>query len=458
MRFETINPATGEWVREYEEMTHDQVEIIIENSHRAQQQWRFVSFAERAEPMMKVAALLRERKMELAALMTQEMGKPLAAAEAELEKCAWACEFYAERAEKFLADEIVESDATLSKIVCRPIGLVLAVMPWNFPYWQVFRFAAPAVMAGNGVILKHAANVCGSALAIEKLMRDAGFPAELLRTIIIDNDSVENVIKNRKIRAVTLTGSTRAGRAVGSEAGLMLKKAVLELGGSDAYVVLADADIDAAVKTCVTSRLQNSGQSCIAAKRFVVDNSILEEFTEKFVAEMQTWKTGDPLDPETDLGPQARFDLRDELHRQVVKSVAKGAKLLLGGKLPGDELSQGAYYFPTVLTNVKPGMPAYDEELFGPVASIIAAEDEADAIRIANDSPFGLGGAVFTRDIKRGEEIATYQINSGACFVNGFVKSDPRLPFGGIGDSGYGRELSYHGIKEFVNIKTVSVA
>jgi succinate-semialdehyde dehydrogenase/glutarate-semialdehyde dehydrogenase len=332
------------------------------------------------------------------------------------------------------------------------MGLVLAVMPWNFPFWQVFRFAAPALMAGNAGVLKHSSNVTGCALAIEQVFQEAGFPANLFRTLKISSGMVSRVIEHPRVRAVTLTGSGPAGRSVAGKAGQMLKKSVLELGGSDPYIILEDADLDIAVTACVTSRLINSGQSCIAAKRFIVVDAIRDEFEKRFVELMSRKKTGDPMDPQNDVGPQARNDLRDELHQQVVKSIDMGAKCLLGGEIPD---SPGAFYPPSVLTGVKKGMPAYEEELFGPVAAIIAAGDETEAVSIANDSSFGLGAAVFTRDRVKGERIAANQLEAGCCFINDFVKSDPRLPFGGIKESGYGRELSHFGIQEFVNIKTV---
>jgi succinate-semialdehyde dehydrogenase / glutarate-semialdehyde dehydrogenase len=331
---------------------------------------------------------------------------------------------------------------------------VLAVMPWNFPFWQVFRFAAPALMAGNAGVLKHASNVPGCALAIEQIFLQAGFPENVFRTLLIGSRQVQAVIENPLVKAVTLTGSTPAGQAVAAQAGAVLKKTVLELGGADAYLVLEDADLDLAAQTCVSSRLLNSGQSCINAKRFVVVEPVLSEFTEKFVALMKAKKVGDPFTDDTDVGPQARQELRDDLHQQVKDSIARGATVLLGGGVPEGD---GAFYPPTVLTDVRPGMPAYDEELFGPVASIIAARDEQDAIRIANDSQFGLGAAVFTRDVERGQRIAR-ELEAGSTFVNGLVASDPRLPFGGIKMSGYGRELSAYGIREFMNIKTVVVS
>ena len=451
----STNPATGERVQRHEALTARQLSAVIRASERAWQSWRTTSFAERAQPMRRAAQLLRSRAAEYGKLMAQEMGKPVAAGKGEAEKCAWVCDYYAENAERFLADELVSTDASRSFVAFRPIGPILAVMPWNFPFWQVFRFAAPALMAGNTGLLKHASNVPGCALAIEKVFRDAGFPADVFRSLLIETKHTRNAIRNRAVAAVTLTGSTGAGRDVAKVAGEKLKKTVLELGGSDPYVVLEDADLDSAVATCVTSRLINSGQSCIAAKRFIVVNVVREEFTRRFVERMRMTRVGDPMAEGTDVGPLARRDLRDELHEQVKASIAGGAKCLLGGQMPD---GPGAYYPPTVLADVPKGTPAYDDELFGPVASIIAARNEKHAVSIANDSVFGLGAAVFTRDIVRGERIARDDLEAGCCFVNAFVKSDPRMPFGGIKESGYGRELSHYGIREFVNIKAVYVA
>lgn len=450
---ESVNPATGETIQTYEEMTPPQAAAAVVESHEAWKTWRKASFAERATPMKKVAAILRERKDALARLMALEMGKPLKQGIAEVEKCALGCEYYADHAETHLAPEIIKTDASKSYVAFDPLGVVLAVMPWNFPFWQVFRFAAPALMAGNTGVLKHASNVPGCALAIEEVFTQAGFPRGVFRTLLIGSKQVKAVIEHPLVRAVTLTGSTPAGKAVAAQAGAVIKKTVLELGGSDAYIVLEDADLDHAVNTCTTSRLINSGQSCVNAKRFVIVQPLLAAFTERLVASMRTKKMGDPLAEGTDIGPQARQDLRDDLHKQVLESVAKGATLLLGGELPP---GKGSFYPPTVLTDVKPGMPAYDEELFGPVAAIIAARDEADAVRIANDSVFGLGAAVFTKDLARGERIAR-ELEAGCTFVNTLVASDPRLPFGGIKDAGYGRELGRYGIREFMNVKTVYV-
>ncbi len=404
--------------------------------------------------MQAAAANLRDRVDELARLMVMEMGKPVAQARSEIEKCAWVCEYYAEYAAEHLQTEHYETEASESFVSYQPLGVILAVMPWNFPFWQVFRFAAPTLMAGNAAVLKHASNVPGCALAIESVFVRAGFPEDLFRTLLIGGDAVESVIHHPVVRAVSLTGSTEAGQSVGQAAGKAIKKAVLELGGSDPYVILEDADLSEAVSICVQSRLINNGQSCIAAKRFIVPQSVATEFEERFVREMRARRVGEPLDERTDVGPLARVDLRDELHGQVLRSIQAGARCLLGGEIPERE---GAYYPPTVLTDVAAGMPAYNEELFGPVAAIISVDAEAEAIRVANDSAFGLGAAVLTRNVVRGRKIAEEELQAGACFVNAFVRSDPRLPFGGIKQSGYGRELGPHGIREFVNIKTIYV-
>jgi succinate-semialdehyde dehydrogenase/glutarate-semialdehyde dehydrogenase len=453
--FKVINPANGELVRTY--AAHDDATAtrFIDAAHAAWLAWRRSDFQLRAEKMRAAAGLLRARAGRYAELMAMEMGKPITGGKAEIEKCAAACDYYAEHAASFLRDEPIETDAKHSYAAYRPLGVVLAVMPWNFPFWQVFRFAAPALMAGNAGLLKHASNVPGCALAIEEVLRDAGFPEGLFRTLLIESKQIQKVLEHKHVVAATLTGSVKAGASVASLAGARVKKTVLELGGSDAYLVLEDADLDHSAETCAASRLINSGQSCIAAKRFVVVDAVHDAFVERFVRALQKRKLGDPLHEGTEVGPQARVDLRDELHRQLQQSVAKGARCLLGGEVPA---GPGAYYPASVLVDVRPGMPAYDEELFGPVAAVIRARDEEDAVRIANDSVFGLGGAVFTRDAERGRRIAERELDAGCCFVNSLVKSDPRLPFGGIKESGYGRELSHHGIREFVNIKTVYVA
>jgi succinate-semialdehyde dehydrogenase/glutarate-semialdehyde dehydrogenase len=384
------------------------------------------------------------------------MGKPLGQGEAEAKKCAWVCDYYAEHAESFLTPEPVDSDASRSQVVFRPIGAVLGVMPWNFPLWQVFRYVAPTLMAGNVALLRHASNVSGCALAIEELFRDAGVPLPVMQTLLIDRNQVAAVIEDARVKAVTLTGGVAAGKAVAAAAGGVVKKTVMELGGSDPYLILEDADLDLAVERCVASRLINTGQSCIAAKRFIAVEPVLGAFTEAFVEAMRSKRYGDPLEQrDIDLGPMAQVKLRDELHEQVTASVAAGAECAVGGTIPD---SPGAFYPATVLTSVGPGMPAYDDELFGPVAAVIGARDAEDAVRIANDNCFGLGAAVFTRDLDRGEQIAATRLHAGCCFVNDFVRSDPRLPFGGVEQSGYGRELGVFGIREFVNIKTVYVA
>ncbi len=391
-------------------------------------------------------------KNSLTHLMTQEMGKPFAQAQAEIEKCAWLCDYFAENAENFLKSEIVKTDAEKSYIAYEPQGVILAIMPWNFPFWQAFRAAVPALMAGNAMVLKHASNVPGCALAIETIFKEAGFPDGLFRTLLITSTTALSLIESPHISGVTLTGSTTAGRSVGAKAGQFLKKCVLELGGSDPYVILDDANFEEAATICANSRLINSGQSCISAKRFIVLKGQQERFEKLFIERMKNAILGDPLEDTTTVGPLARLDLREILHRQVLKSIEKGATCLLGGKIPE---GRGFYYPPTVLTNVTKGMPAYDEELFGPVAAIITAKDEEEALQIANDTIYGLGAAVFTQDLARGERIALKELYAGSCFVNAQVKSDPRLPFGGVKESGFGRELSFVGIKEFVNCKTV---
>lgn len=455
MSIQVINPATAEIINTYNEHSNDEVQNILHKTYQAHLSWRKETFAHRSALMNKAADCLDKKKETYAALMTQEMGKPITQSRSEVEKCADVCRYYAEHAESFLADEIIKTDASKSYVSYQPLGVVLAVMPWNFPFWQVFRFLAPALMAGNGGILKHAANVPGCAMAIEEIIREAGFPEDIFRALLISSKEVKSVIENKNIQAVTLTGSTPAGKAVASAAGAVLKKSVLELGGSDPYVILDDADLEEAVQLCVKSRMINGGQSCIAAKRFIVVESHKEAFEHLFVNHMKKFKMGDPLSQETTLGPQARHDLRDQLHEQVQKSIKDGARLLLGGEIPE---GKGAYYPATILTDVQKGNLAYSEELFGPVATIISAKDEKEAIEIANDSIFGLGAAVFSKDTSKAERIAKEELEAGACFANTFVRSDSRLPFGGIKESGYGRELSSFGIKEFVNIKTVYIA
>jgi len=446
-----INPATGQTVKIYRETTQEEVAAAIAKAHEAWGEWRARPFAERARLMQRCAGILRARQESLARLMATEMGKPVKQGAAEAEKCAWACEFYAANAERMLQPEDVATEAKRSYVAFQPLGVVLAVMPWNFPLWQVYRFAAPGLMAGNVAVLKHASNVPGCALAIDEMFREAGFPEGVFRALLVGSKAVGAIIDHPRVRAVTLTGSTPAGRSVAMQGGHAIKKTVLELGGSDAYVVLEDADLDHAARTCVQSRLVNSGQSCIAAKRFIVASPVAREFTERFVERMKQAKVGDPFDEATDVGPLARQDLRDHLHVQVLRSKDRGARVLLGGEVPAGD---GAWYPPTVLADVKPGMPAFDEELFGPAAAIVEAKDENDAIELANRTQFGLGGAVFTKDLARGERLAR-ALECGFAAVNTLVASDPRLPFGGVKCSGYGRELGVFGIREFVNVKTV---
>lgn len=452
MNFESRNPATGEVIARYAETSGAEVEKLLRNLQTAYEDWRRADFSARATPMRKAAALLRERQESLAHLMALEMGKPLAQGRAEIEKCAWGCEFYADNAERFLAPEEIKTDLSKSFIAYNPLGVVLAIMPWNFPFWQVFRAIAPALMAGNAVLLKHASNVFGCAQAIEDLLRDVGL--DVFRSVVIGSNRVRELIEHPLVRAVTLTGSTAAGASVAAQAGAVLKKTVLELGGSDPYIVLEDAELESAAETCVASRLINSGQSCIAAKRFIVVESARREFESLVVDKMKARRVGNPLDESVALGPLARADLCGSLQKQVDASVAAGARVLLGGKYTEGPT---AFYPLTVLSDVRPGQPAYYEETFGPVAAIIGVRDEAEAIRVANDTSFELGAAVFTRDRARGERIATHELEAGCCFVNDFVRSDPRLPFGGIKQSGYGRELAAFGIREFVNIKTVAL-
>jgi succinate-semialdehyde dehydrogenase/glutarate-semialdehyde dehydrogenase len=449
-----INPATGALIAEYEDFPAERIPEAVKKADQAHQEWRTLPLAERSKRTLAAATVLRDRSEELAQLMTAEMGKPIKEARSEIEKCAWVCEYYAESAEHFLSPEMVETSASRSYIAYEPLGVILAIMPWNFPIWQVVRFAAPAMTSGNAVLLKHAPSVPGCALACEDIFRKAGFPEGLFQTLLLYVDEVEKLIDDPLVRAVTLTGSTAAGKAVASAAGSRLKKTVLELGGSDPYVILADADLDAAMPACLTARLINTGQSCIAAKRYIVVESLREEFERELVARMTAVRMGDPTSEDVDIGPIARDDLRANLHRQVEESVTAGARLLLGGKLPA---GTGFYYPPTVLTDVGPGMPAYLEELFGPVASVIPVANDDEALRAANDTVYGLSGAVFTSDVERGERIAREVIQAGSVFVNEFSRSDPRLPFGGIKESGYGRELSGFGIREFVNVKAVYV-
>jgi len=451
----SISPTDGSILAEYQETPAAEVQTQIEVAAGLQREWEQTTISERAVPMMKMADLLESHREDLSVMMSDEMGKPIVQARAEVDKCAWVCRHYAEHAERILQPEHIEADRRKSYVAYRPLGVILAVMPWNFPLWQVYRFLAPALMAGNGGLLKHASNVTGSALWIDRLAAEAGFPDGLFRTLVLPSNRVDEVLEHPDVVAATLTGSDPAGRAVAKKAGSLLKKTVLELGGSDPYVVLADADLEQAAATCSTSRLINGGQSCIAAKRFIVEAPVVEQFTELMAGGLEKAVMGDPRDEATTLGPMARLDLRDELHDQVERSVAAGARLVMGGKIPD---GPGAFYPPTLLADVADGMAVYHEETFGPVAAVIAADDVDDAVRIANDTEFGLGAAVFTSDLEKGEEIARDRLQAGACFVNALVASDPRLPFGGIKMSGYGRELSDIGMKEFLNAKTVVVA
>ena len=450
----TINPATGDPGKSYPETSLDEALATAAAARQAFLKWRRTSFEERAKVVHKAAEILRARKDEFARLMTEEMGKTLADGRAEIEKCAVNCDWFADQAEKYLAKEPVDFDGEEAFVTFNPLGVVLAVMPWNFPFWQVFRFAAPALMAGNGALLKHASNVPGCALAIEELLHKAGVPRDLFRTLLLPSREVEALIKDDNVAAVTLTGSVGAGKSVATAAGSVLKKCVLELGGSDAYVVLEDVDVQAAAKVAAAARMVNGGQSCIAGKRFIVVRSTLEPFERALVEAMRAYEMGDPTQDGTKLGPMVSAKARDDIHRQVTQSIGNGARLLLGGEVPN---RPGAWYPATVLSDVRPGQAAHDEEVFGRVAAIIAAEDEADAIRIANDSEFGLGSGVLTGDVDRGRRIASEELEAGLSFVNENVRSDPRAPFGGVKQSGYGRECSAYGIKEFVNIKTVHV-
>ncbi len=449
----TVNPATGEPLTTYTYHTEGETDAVLQRADDAFERHRATTFDQRAGAMCRLADLLDEQKQQLGELMTREMGKPIGQAVAEAEKCARVCRYYSDHAEAQLADESVETEAGKSLIVYQPLGAIVAVMPWNFPFWQVFRFAAPNVMAGNVGILKHAANVQGCAEAMVELFQKAGFDEGIFQNLRVPHDRFEDVIADRRVRGVTLTGSVAAGRAIASLAGQHLKPTVLELGGSDPFIVLADADLNRAVEVGVKGRVQNNGQSCIAAKRFILEAPIAEAFTERFVVAMAALTVGDPMDEGTDIGPLAREDLRDEVHDQVARAIADGAEVLTGGPILDRD---GFYYAPTVLGNVQRGTVAFEEEIFGPVASLIVADNADEAVDLANDTSFGLGGAVFTEDAAKGEAIAR-RLDCGCAFVNEMVKSHPHLPFGGVKDSGYGRELSALGIREFMNAKTLWV-
>ncbi|MBA2651572.1 MAG: NAD-dependent succinate-semialdehyde dehydrogenase [Tatlockia sp.] len=454
MFIRTICPATEAVLHEYLTMNENEISAQIDAAHLTYNVWKKTSFSQRKQAMLKMAKLLRENKEDFAVLMANEMGKPIKPGQAEIEKCAWLCEHYAEEAEHYLQPRVIKTEMKKTTVYYQPLGVIFAIMPWNFPFWQVFRFAVPTLMAGNAAILKHAPISTGTGNLIAELFLEAGFPEHLFQHFILDNELAARVIAHKNIAAVTLTGSDKAGASVAATAASYLKKAVLELGGNDPYLVLADADLDLAAQCIVDSRLNNCGQVCIAAKRVIAVESVREELTTKIIALMTKYKMGDPHDENTNLGPMARDDLRNTVHEQVLKSIKQGAKLIVGGVIPN---SKGFYYPPTLLVNVHKGMPAFDEELFGPVIAIIRAYDEAEAIQLANLSDYGLGAAVFTKDLVRGEYIAQHEIETGTCFVNALVASDPRVPFGGIKRSGFGRELSREGILEFVNTKTVAI-
>lgn len=447
----SINPATGQTMQSFPAWNTDEINTVLNQVESAQAGWAAFGFEQRSQAMHNLARIFRQHSEDYANLITDEMGKLLKEARAEIEKCAIGCDYYAEHAQPYLNDKVIASDASRSLVVYQPLGTILCIMPWNFPFWQLIRAAAPAMMAGNTVVLKHASNVPRCALALEDAFQQAGLPVNTFRTLMISAEQTETVIADRRIAAVTLTGSSAAGRKVAAIAGQHLKKCVLELGGSDPFIVLDDADIALTAEQALIARFQNMGQSCVAAKRFILVDSIADSFVEHFKDLVSQLHSGDPKSGTTGIAPMARTDLRDELHSQVERSLAAGAKLVIGGSFIE---KQGTYYAPTILDDVQPGMPAFDEELFGPVAAIVRVKNTEEAIKLANLTHFGLGGSLWTRDTVRGEALAR-QIHAGCTFVNGIVKSDPRLPFGGIKDSGYGRELSYHGICEFVNIKTV---
>jgi len=445
------NPATGEEIDRYSFHTGEEVDQRLDRAMSGFSVNRKRSLSERAKRLNRAANLLDDNAEAYGALMTEEMGKPITQARAEAEKCAWVCRYYAENGPNFLADESVETGAVKSYVAYEPLGPILAVMPWNFPFWQLFRFGAPALMAGNSVLLKHAPNVTGCAQAIENVLREAGFTDHELQVLQIDEETVADVLDDRRVRGATLTGSVPAGKTVAQRAAAQVKPTVLELGGSDPFIVCADADLEAAASVGCTARMQNNGQSCIAAKRFIVERSVLDAFMDRLLTAVEGLAIGDPSEEDTELGPMAREDLRDEVHGQVERAIGEGAVALTGGHTLE---RTGSYYAPTILTEVEPGTVAFEEEIFGPVASIVAADDPEHAVTLANDSRFGLGGSIFTRDREKGERMAR-QLEVGCAFVNEMTKSDPRVPFGGVKDSGYGRELSHHGIHEFVNAKTV---
>ena len=449
----SINPSTGLEIRSYNQHSNEEIENILNSSIEAQKNWQNTDLKFRLTCVGQLSEILSDSKREYSSLMAEEMGKPFKQGIGEIEKCIWLCDYYIENSKKYLEDKKIKTDGQKSFVTIRPLGLILGIMPWNFPFWQVFRFAVPSIIAGNGAILKHASNVQGCAFSIETSFARSGFPKHLFQNISISGKNVSKVIKNSKISAVTLTGSTPAGRSVAETAGKELKKSVLELGGSDPYVILDDADIEKSVDSCISGRILNTGQSCISAKRLIVVDSLYDQFLLSLENKLSKKIMGDPKD-NVDIGPMVSLEAREEVHQQVLRSIDDGANLILGGEIPK---IPGAFYPITLLSNVKPGVVAFDEEIFGPVFAVIKARDEDHAIDLANDSPFGLGAAVFTKNINKGKEIAKNRLNAGLCFVNDFVKSDPRLPFGGIKQSGYGRELSIYGLMEFVNIKTIVI-
>ncbi len=454
MDIQTFNPTNGQLINTYSLMDKDIIKRFIQETDHAFQEWREYHVKTRAAKLKTVASILEKNKKKYAELITLEMGKPIRFSMAEIEKCQWVCDYFAEHGEAMLAPRPIETDKSKSYIAYQPLGIIFAIMPWNFPFWQLFRFAAPALTAGNAVLLRHAPNTTGCGLAIEQLFQEAGFPINILHTLIIDNDMAAEVIKHPKIKAVTLTGSPRAGSSVGSVAGSALKKTVLELGGNDPYIILEDADLENAAKACLFSRLNNSGQVCIAAKRIIVMKSIFAEFEKLILKEIVNYKMGDPFDYNVNLGPLARADLRETVHQQVQNCIKMGASRVIGGEIPK---GAGFFYPPTLLKNISADMPANREEIFGPVIALFEANEVEEAIRMANDSIYGLSAAIFTKNIEYGESLAVNRIEAGTCYVNGFVASDPRLPFGGIKASGFGRELAEEGIKEFTNIKTICV-
>ncbi len=450
----SINPSTNQEIASYNEYSDSKVSDIIQSVDLSQSSWNKVSLEFRLDCLNEMIGVLKDGKIEYSRLMADEMGKPISQAEGEIDKCIWLCEYYFENAAQFLEDKIIDDNAQKYIITIQPLGIILGIMPWNFPFWQVFRFAIPTIIAGNGAILKHASNVQGCAFAIESCFKKAGFPGDIFRNVSVSGKNIETVIKDSRIAAVTITGSTPVGRSVAKVAGEYLKKTVLELGGSDPYIILDDADINKTVNACINGRILNAGQSCISAKRIIATKPVYASILDKLKDMLPKKIMGDPRD-NVDIGPMVSLSARDEVHMQVTSSINSGASLILGGYIPHLE---GAFYPITLIAGVKPGMVAFDEEIFGPVFSLIMAENEENAIDLANNTPFGLGAAIFTEDTAKGENIAKTRINAGACFVNDFVKSDPRVPFGGVKESGYGRELSINGMMEFVNIKTVAIS